>query len=152
MKYEDEYSQLRETQAGDPQGSIRGSLLYVLYISDIPKVAGTTMATFADDTAIFSVVRTENEAKHKLQNALTSALECSRKWCIKLNSSKSTIPGNCRADELTRAGALLSKSSSITWKCYLPYLNWKSHGNFPDMLTYPRSMRSLAPPHDSGLQ
>ena len=34
--------------------------------------------------------RTENEAKHKLQNVLTLALEWSRKWCLKLNSSKST--------------------------------------------------------------
>ena len=50
------------------------------------------MATFADDTAIFSVARTENKAKHNLQNALTSvSLEWTRKWCIKLiNSSKST--------------------------------------------------------------
>ena len=48
------------------------------------------MATVADDAAILSVARTENEAKHKLQNALISVLEWTRKWCIKLNSSKST--------------------------------------------------------------
>ena len=48
------------------------------------------MATFADGTAILSVARTENIVKHKLQSALTSALEWIRKWCIKLNSSEST--------------------------------------------------------------
>ena len=45
---------------------------------------------FADDTTILSVARTETEAKHSLQNALISVLEWTRKWCIKLNSSKST--------------------------------------------------------------
>ena len=37
-----------------------------------------------------SVARTENEAKHNLHNALTSVSEWTRKWCIKLNSFKST--------------------------------------------------------------
>ena len=56
----------------------------------IPEVAGTTMATSADDTAILSVAGTENEVKHKLQNALTSVFEWTKKWCIKFKSSKST--------------------------------------------------------------
>ena len=47
------------------------------------------MATFANYAAILSVARTENEAKHKLQNALTSVLERTSNCCIKLNSSKS---------------------------------------------------------------
>ena len=63
--------------------------MYVLHTSDIP-VAETTMATFARDTVILSVARTENEAKHRLKNALTSVLEWIRKWCLKLNSCKST--------------------------------------------------------------
>ena len=61
---------------------------FIVYTSDIPEVAGTSMATFNDDTAVFTVASTENEAKHRLQNALTSVLEWTRKWCIKLNSSK----------------------------------------------------------------
>ena len=81
VKYEDEYSQLREIQAEVPQGSIMGPLLYVLYTSDKPEVAGMAMTILADDTAIFSVARTENEAKCNLQNALTSVLEWTRKLC-----------------------------------------------------------------------
>ena len=65
FKYEKEYSKLIEIQAGIPKGSILGPLLYVFYTND----------TFADDTAILSVATTENEAKYKLKNALTSVLE-----------------------------------------------------------------------------
>lgn len=55
-------------------------LLHVIYTSDISEIAGTTMATFADETVTLLVARSENEAKYKLQNALTYGL----------NSSKST--------------------------------------------------------------
>lgn len=90
VKYEDEYSQLKQIKAGVPQGSILGPLLYLLYTSDIPELANTTMATFADDTAILSVASTEHESKQRLQQALNLVLEWTKKWHIKLNSAKST--------------------------------------------------------------
>ena len=64
VKYE-KYCKLKEIQTGFPQGSILGPLLYVLQASDIPEFARTIMATSADDTVIFSIARSENEAKHK---------------------------------------------------------------------------------------
>ena len=42
-------------------------------VPDIPEVSETILARFADNTAILSVARFENEAKHELQNVLTSA-------------------------------------------------------------------------------
>ena len=64
--------------------------MYVLHTSDVLEVAGTTMATFADDMTIISVPRTEKGAKYRLQYVLILVLERTRKWCIKLNSFKST--------------------------------------------------------------
>ena len=75
VKYKDECSKLGQILAGVLQESILHPLLYVLYTSDIQKVAGTNRATFADDTTILSVARTENEATHRIQNTLTCVLE-----------------------------------------------------------------------------
>lgn len=39
---------------GVTQGSVHGQLLYVIFTVNIPTNLNTTMATFADDTAILS--------------------------------------------------------------------------------------------------
>lgn len=55
VKQEDCYSELKDIQAGVPQGSVLGPVLYLLFTSDLPQTEGTTTTTFADDTAILAV-------------------------------------------------------------------------------------------------
>jgi hypothetical protein len=54
VKPGEEYSGLKPIKAGVPQRSVLGPLFYLIYTSDIPQPEGTTVATFADDTAIMA--------------------------------------------------------------------------------------------------
>lgn len=89
IKIGDEFSSLKPISAGVPQGSVLGPMLYLLFTADIPKGKSTTMATFADDTAILSVNSCLAKATKNLQLALDDISEWTKKWRIKINELKS---------------------------------------------------------------
>lgn len=88
VKITNQYSNIRQIRAGVPQGSILGPVLYLLYTYDIPNAANTTIATFADDTAILSVGSSAKEAALSLQTAIDMVLNWTKKWRININNQK----------------------------------------------------------------
>ena len=77
--------------AGVPQGSPLSPILYSIYTSDIPITPGADIATYADDTAIFTSHRNFNYAVRHLNRALSAFENWSRIWKIGINVNKSTI-------------------------------------------------------------
>lgn len=89
VKQDDAYSSLRQINAGVPQGSVLGPLLYLIFTHDLPSDPNYVTATFADDTALIAVGKTENESTATLQTALNKICQWTNTWKIKLNQTKS---------------------------------------------------------------
>ena len=59
-----------------PQGSILGTLLFIVYINDLDEKMTSTVLTFADDTKISS------NSQQELQRDLDTAVELAQTWQI----------------------------------------------------------------------
>ncbi|KAJ0183777.1 hypothetical protein K1T71_000200 [Dendrolimus kikuchii] len=85
----EESSELHKIQAGVPQGSVLGPVLYTIYTADLPEVAGVMTATFADDTALLATSKDLNSASEQLQKGLDEIWRWLNKWKIRASPSKS---------------------------------------------------------------
>ena len=52
-----QFSSLKNVNAGVPQGSVLGPLLFFIYINDLAESLSSNAKLFADDTSLFSVIR-----------------------------------------------------------------------------------------------
>ena len=79
-----------EVTSGVPQGSVLGPLLFVLYINDIAEIIKCQLGIFADDTKMYSVVKSLCDVVN-LQEDLDRMQDWSRLWLLNLNSEKCKV-------------------------------------------------------------
>ena len=87
VKVKDSASPPCNVKSGVPQGSILGPTLFLIYINDLPDGINSSTKIFADDTKVFSQVKT-NEDCISIQNDLHSLFDWSQKWDLHFNASK----------------------------------------------------------------
>ena len=77
------YSDWAEVQAGFPQGSLLGPLLFLIYINNLVEVVESEIRIFADDTFIFTVVN--QHCTDILNKDLEKITEWASQWKMVFN-------------------------------------------------------------------
>ena len=71
--------------AGVPQGSILGSLFFLIYINDLGNNLSSTAKLFADDTSIFSIVHDIDLSSKQLNDDLKKVSDWAYQWKMSFN-------------------------------------------------------------------
>ena len=69
------HSSWADVKAGEPQGSILGPLLFLIYINNLPNGLNSNAKLFADDTSLFSVVHNITNSANLLNSDLSKINE-----------------------------------------------------------------------------
>jgi hypothetical protein len=82
-------SEWGDIEAGVPQGSVLGPLLFLIFINDVTHVTKfCKIRLFADDTCLFIEVDNHEEAARMLNEDLISINDWSKKWLVSFSPKK----------------------------------------------------------------
>ena len=83
-------SKWREVLSGVPQGSVLATILFIIYIDDLPNEIISFILLFADDSKLYKLLQT-NLDYILLTKDLNKIEEWCNKWCMRLNIDKCKV-------------------------------------------------------------
>ena len=83
-----QYTSWANVEAGVPQGSILGPLLFLIYINDLSDNLASNPKLFADDTSLFSVVKNVDASNIDLNSDLKKIGEWVFQWKMSFNPDR----------------------------------------------------------------
>ena len=84
-----QFSSWTSVNAGVPQGSILGPLLFLIYINDLTDGLSSNAKLFADDTSLFSVIHDVDASANELNNDLYQINKWAFQWKMSFNPDPS---------------------------------------------------------------
>ena len=84
-----QFSSWTSVNAGVPQGSILGPLLFLIYINDLADGLSSNAKLFADDTSLFSVIHDVDASANELNNDLYQINKWAFQWKMSFNPDPS---------------------------------------------------------------
>ena len=84
-------SPLLPIEAGVPQGSILGPLLFLVHVNDITDNLATDANLFADDTSLLEIVADPVLSAKRLNNDLSNLSIWAKQWLVSFNPSKTEV-------------------------------------------------------------
>ena len=117
-------SQEYPVNAGDPQGSILGPTLFLLYINDLPDDVVCNIDIYADDTTLYSKCDQASdlwqllELASELESDLQDTMDWGRKWLVDFNAGKTQLvlfdrSKNTGAIDVKMDGSILEEKTSF---------------------------------------
>jgi hypothetical protein len=79
------------TDAGVPQGSILGPLLFLVFVNDITDNIESDIHLFADDTSLMEIIENHVESYARLNRDLTRLTTWSQRWLVTFNPNKTVF-------------------------------------------------------------
>ena len=79
------YSDYSSVQSGVPQGSVRGPLLFLIYINGLESNIKSNVKFFADDTMLFSIVKNPEISANCLNHDLEVIHQWAHQWKLEFN-------------------------------------------------------------------